>query len=64
VEWVSVISNGKIENELRGVVESEMVCYGKERRVQCKYILISQKHRDGEKVDGIEVVNDDRRNVF
>jgi hypothetical protein len=35
--------------KLRGVVKSENVCYGKERRVQCKYILISQKHRDGEK---------------
>jgi len=35
--------------ELRGVVKSENVCYGKERRVQCKYILITQKHRDGEK---------------
>jgi hypothetical protein len=35
--------------ELRGVVESKNVRYSKERRVQCKYILISQKHKGGEK---------------
>jgi hypothetical protein len=50
VEWVSLILNGKIEIEgVRGVVKSRNVRYGKERRVQCKYILISQKHKDGEK---------------
>jgi hypothetical protein len=45
--------------ELRGVVESRIVHYGKDRRVQCKYILTSQKHRDGK-----EVVKDEGRNIF
>jgi len=40
---------GLKSRELREVVESKNVRYGKEMRVQCKYILISQKHRDGEK---------------
>jgi hypothetical protein len=34
--------------ELRGVVKSRNIHYGKERRVQCKYILILQKNKDGQ----------------
>jgi hypothetical protein len=41
-----LILDGKIE--IKGV-ESKIVCYSKERRVQCKYILISQKNKGGEK---------------
>lgn len=45
--------------DLRGVVESKNVHYGKDGRVQCKYTLTYQKHGDGK-----EVVNDEGRNIF